>query len=201
MKLAKLFVTFGAMVSLVACNNGQDNSVSSKKFGEAVDALEKHQYQSAYGKLSYSCKYTFKGMSDEEIEYYRNYGMIDRDITTEASFYWDAASEEWFTYSSDPNASMLSDVIGVSVVAAYAEYEYATSGVKFYLNPMKIVSNISGPEGQYYKGTLVFDKYGYLTVEKGTNYIKQLELSGSKSIFVKTTFDFTATYSDVALGE
>ena len=201
MKLAKLFVTFGAMVSLVACNNVQDNSVSSAKFGEAVDALEEHQYQSAYGKLSYSCQYTFNGMSEDEIEYYRDYGMIDRDIVTEASFYWDSAKELWFTYSSDPNASMLSDVIGVSVVAAYAEYKTETSGVKFYLNPMKIVSNIAGPEGQYYKGTLVFDKYGYLTLEKGTNYIRQLKLSDDKSVFVKTTFDFTATYSDVALGE
>lgn len=193
MKLAKTLVTFGALVSLVACGGQSASAVSQEKFVEEVNKAPEHQYAKIHVTYESSEKYTFVGFSAEEEEMYRTYGgMVDDTVSGSADFQW--SGEDWTTNS-----------VVTSEIAMYAgmnakdlDFSEIGEGVKFFINPFKITMDTSvDREGT--KGTtsavMSFDKYGYLTLATSDVNITAT-VSEGKTITMKMSSDISLKYSD-----
>lgn len=200
MKLGKLLVTFGALASLAACSKESTTGtkVSAEKFGETISSIEEHQYASVHAKLNLKTNYIFKGYTaDEEETTRQNLHMNDIELKGfEADFTYSEEQEDWVPVTSSQYDGYIYEELYANVNELFIEMEEnPESGATYYINPLKVITNATGPNGQYQKGTIVFDKYGYLTSVNSDTYMIIMS-SQDKSISVKSILSYTAKYAD-----
>lgn len=158
MKLAKVLVSLGAIVSLVACNKS-DGSVSKQKFVEEAQKAQEQPHGYNWATLTYTEVMTYNGaeIENETIEACFWYSEYDG---------WDIAIGE-VPEDFPPIVGLTADLAAESMGEVPGGYS-----VKFYLNPLKIVTK--GSQTVSYKAaaesmtvsgttTMIFDEHALLT--------------------------------------
>ncbi len=200
MKLAKTLVTFGALVSLVAC--GQDNSVSKDKFCEEADKVEKHVYASAHATYYSNLKLSFSGFSEAEIkamrEELKKQGVEEGEQTVEMDFTW--GDTGFSTTSESKYAAQVTQLISTTVQATANSFKSASAedlkGIKFYIKPFKVVETMD-LSGQSITMTMQWNEFGYLASMTSKTKIK-MTLDAGKTATINSEDRFSFTYQDAA---
>ena len=169
MKLAKVLVTFGAIVSLVACGKG-DSSVSQEKFtAEAEKAAQQ------------SCDYNWATLTYKEVMTMSGTELVNEELTAE--FYL-SSNGEWVPVTTGLPEDM-PEVVGISAYVVVSTMGELPEGytVKYYVNPLKIVTKVSQTQtsqGQTItiKGSksMEFESHGLLTT-----YVTDLSMSSGQA--------------------
>ena len=200
MKLAKTLVTFGALVSLVAC--GQDNSVSKDKFCEEADKVEEHVYASAHATYYSNLKLSFSGFSEAEIkamrEELKKQGVEEGEQTVEMDFTW--GDTGFSTTSESKYAAQVTQLISTTVQATANSFKSASAedlkGIKFYIKPFKVVETMNA-SGQSITMTMQWNEFGYLASMTSKTKIK-MTLDEGKTATINSEDRFSFTYQDAA---